>query len=49
VTLHAIRLELAEANAFVAQHHRHHAPVVGHKFSIGAAKVDRIVGMAKLP
>ncbi|MEZ7521057.1 XF1762 family protein [Burkholderia vietnamiensis] len=25
---------LAEANAFVATHHRHHKPVVGHKFSI---------------
>jgi hypothetical protein len=26
--------ELDEANAFVALHHRHHKPVVGHKFSI---------------
>lgn len=26
--------ELLEANAFVVQHHRHHAPVVGHKFSL---------------
>lgn len=40
------RLELAEANAFVAQHHRHHKPVVGHVFSIGAAVADRIVGVA---
>jgi len=30
-------LPLDEANAFVAQHHRHHQPVVGHKFSIGVA------------
>lgn len=27
-------ISLKEANAFVAQHHRHHKPVVGHKFSI---------------
>lgn len=30
--------ELADANAFVRQHHRHHQPVPGHKFSI--ATVD---------
>ena len=40
------RLELAEANAFVAQHHRHHPPVVGHVFSIGASLDDKIVGVA---
>lgn len=28
-------ISLAEANAFVEEHHRHHKPVVGHKFSIG--------------
>lgn len=40
------RLELAEANAFVRQHHRHHKPVVGHLFSIGAALDGQIVGVA---
>ncbi len=30
-----VPLSLDEANAFVAEHHRHHGPVVGHKFSIG--------------
>lgn len=40
------RLELAEANAFVHQHHRHHKPVVGHLFSIGAAENGKIVGIA---
>ena len=39
-------LELAEANAFVEKHHRHHRPVIGHKFSIGAAKGADIVGVA---
>jgi hypothetical protein len=41
-----ITVDFASANAFVAEHHRHHAPVVGHKFSIGAALDDRIVGVA---
>ena len=35
--LTVVPCELAEANAFVAQHHRHHVPVVGHKFSIAVA------------
>lgn len=30
------RIALREANAFVATHHRHHPPVIGHLFSIGA-------------
>lgn len=40
------RIGLDEANAFVAEHHRHHLPVVGHLFSIGAALGGRIVGVA---
>lgn len=43
--LTAVPIDLAEANAFVAEHHRHHKPVVGHKFSIGAASGDKIVGV----
>ena len=42
--LRSVPLPLDEANAFVAQHHRHHKPVIGHKFSIGAALGERIVG-----
>lgn len=30
-------LGLDEANAFVREHHRHHQPVPGHKFSLGVA------------
>lgn len=41
----AVPVSLAEANEFVSQHHRHHKPVVGHKFSIGAALDDEIVGV----
>ena len=40
------RIGLDEANAFVSQHHRHHKPVVGHLFSIGAAAAGKIVGVA---
>jgi len=35
VVLHVVPVELIEANAFIAAHHRHHQPVVGHRFSIG--------------
>ena len=47
-TLEIIPITLKEANAFVAQHHRHHKPVTGHKFSIavGDVKRDEVVGVA---
>lgn len=32
-----VPLPLSEANEFVRVHHRHHRPVVGHKFSLGVA------------
>lgn len=35
-----VPLPLAEANAFVEQHHRHHGRVVGHRFSLGVADAD---------
>ena len=41
-----VPLDLSEANAFIVQHHRHHGIVVGHKFSIGAVIVDKVVGVA---
>nr|WP_308624654.1 XF1762 family protein [uncultured Eisenbergiella sp.] len=37
---------LKEANAFVAAHHRHHRPTVGHKFSIGCSAGGTLVGVA---
>jgi hypothetical protein len=40
-----VRIDLAEANAFVKAHHRHHKPVVGHLFSLGAVFRDEIVGV----
>lgn len=38
-------VSLAAANAFVAAWHRHHKPVVGHKFSIGAVLDGVLVGV----
>lgn len=39
-------MTLKEANAYVAEHHRHHKPTVGHKFSIGCTDGEKIVGVA---
>jgi hypothetical protein len=39
-------LHLREANAFVAQHHRHNLPTVGGKFAVGAAVNEKLVGVA---
>lgn len=41
----AAPLAFAEAAAFVSEHHRHHTPPVGHKFSIAAMSGDRLVGV----
>lgn len=43
--LRLCRVELAEANDFVAKHHRHHKAVVGHKFSLGAMLDGELVGV----
>lgn len=39
------RVEFATAAAFVAEHHRHHTPPVGHLFNIGAGRADQLVGV----
>jgi len=44
--LELVPITLKEANFFVSQHHRHHKPVVGHKFSIAASDGEKIVGVA---
>lgn len=42
-----IPISLKQANEFVEKYHRHHSPVVGHKFSIGALdNKDSLVGVA---
>jgi hypothetical protein len=35
VTLYVLPVELKEANEFISALHRHHHPVIGHRFSIG--------------
>jgi hypothetical protein len=44
--LRTIPVTLAQANAFIARLHRHHPPVVGHKFSIGAWAAHGLCGVA---
>jgi len=39
-------ISLADANAFVALHHRHHKPARGHRFSLCAIADSKIVGVA---
>lgn len=44
--LTVVPLPLGEANAYVERHHRHSNPTVGHKFSLGAALGEEVVGVA---
>lgn len=46
VKLEIVPVTLEEANCFVAENHRHHDPVVGHKFSIGLSDGEKIRGVA---
>jgi hypothetical protein len=45
-SLTVVPTSLAEANAFVGRYHRHHRPVVGHKFSIAVADGETVRGVA---
>jgi hypothetical protein len=44
--LHIVPVSFADACAFVSEHHRHHKPPIGHKFSLGVAKGEVLVGVA---
>jgi hypothetical protein len=46
MTLRIVPISFKQACDFVAEYHRHHRPLVGHKFSIGVAKDGEIVGVA---
>ena len=46
MSLRVTPITLAEANAFVARNHRHHEPVVGHKFSVAVSEGERVRGVA---
>ena len=39
-------INLDEANAFVALHHRHHKPVPGSKFAIAVSEDEKVCGVA---
>ncbi len=41
-----VPVSLADAKSFIALWHRHHAPPIGHKFSIGASLDGELVGVA---
>ena len=44
--LRACRVELSEANEFVEKLHRHHDPIPGHRFTVGAELNGVLVGVA---
>ena len=46
MTLRLVPVTFAEAAAFVDGNHRHHRRPTGHKFSIGVASGDQLVGVA---
>lgn len=46
MSLHLVPVSFADACAFVEAWHRHHGPPVGHKFSLGVAADEVLVGVA---
>ena len=44
--LQLVHVELKQANEFVNTFHRHHKPVVGHRFSIGTISNGELCGVA---
>lgn len=45
MTIRACPISFKDAARFVLEHHRHHTPPVGHKFSIGAVADGVLVGV----
>lgn len=43
--LEIVPIDFSEAKVFIEEHHRHHVPPIGHKFSIGLSDGERIVGV----
>lgn len=43
VRLRIVPVELKEANDFVSRFHRHHEPVVGHRWSLGVVDPDGVL------
>ena len=42
-----VPLKFDDAAAFVSEHHRHHTPPAGHKFSLGAALGWRVLPLTR--
>lgn len=49
MNLRIVPIDLADAREFVAAHHRHHEPPIGHKFSVGVAVGDQLVAIVGRP
>lgn len=52
MNLHLQPITLKGASAYIAEHHRHHPPTVGHRFSVSVADGDGVirgVGVAGRP
>ncbi len=45
MTLTVVPVSLAQANTFIDRYHRHHGPLRFHKYSIGATKQQKLVGV----
>ena len=41
--LRVVPVELSVANRFITRFHRHHQPVIGHRFSIGCVNEDNVL------
>lgn len=46
MSLQVVPVTFEQASQFVAMWHRHHQPPAGHKFSVGVANGDELVGVA---
>lgn len=46
MSLEIVPINFDEACVFIAQHHRHHKPPIGHKFSVACSNGKEIVGVA---
>lgn len=45
--MRVVPLTLAQARDYIAEHHRHHPPPVGHRFSVGLENADgELIGVA---
>ena len=44
----AVPVTQREAQAFIAQHHRHHGPSIGSVFQVALARGDQLVGVAMI-